>query len=113
MDTPALLGSQRKEESHGLHPCHGSEGVVEIDSFLLQEASGHQASLVLDDGAGSIPLQLEHPLKGDCAVTTGEVSELPGAVLLDRIHLQLHRDAPCRISLGLCKGPWFAVLTRE
>ena len=65
----ALLGSQRKEKSHGLHPCHGSKGIVEVDPILLHETSCHQASLVLDDGAGFIPLQPEHPLKGDRAVT--------------------------------------------
>src|SRR6185312_3054401 len=62
------------EELHGLHPCHGSEGIVEVDSLLLHETSCHQASLVLDDGASLIPLQLEHPLKGDRAVTAREVS---------------------------------------
>jgi hypothetical protein len=34
MDAPALLGSELKEESHGLHPCHKSEGVVEVDPLL-------------------------------------------------------------------------------
>jgi hypothetical protein len=86
VDTPTLLGSQRKEESHGLHPCHGSEGIVEVDSLPLQETSRHQASLVLDDGADFIPLQLEQPLKGDRAVTTREISKLPGVVLLAARH---------------------------
>ena len=42
-----------------------------------------------------------------------KVSKLPGAVLLNRIHLQLHRGAPCRVSLGLCIRPRLAVVTRK
>jgi hypothetical protein len=87
MNMPAFLGCHRKEESHGFHTCHGGEGIVEVDSFPLYETACHQASLVLDDGTGFIPLQLEHPLKGDHAVTTREISKLPGAVLLNCIHL--------------------------
>jgi len=101
MNTLAFLGSQRKEESHGFHPCHGGEGIVEVDAFLLHETACHQASLVLDDGTGFIPLQLEHPLKGDRAVTTREISKLLGAVILNRIHLCLHRGTPCRVFLSL------------
>ena len=113
MDTPAFLGSQRKEESHGFHPCHGGEGIVEVDPLLLHETACHQASLVLDDGAGFIPFQLEHPLKGDRAVTTREISKLPGAVLLNRVHLRLHRGTPCRVFLGLREGPRLAVVARK
>jgi hypothetical protein len=94
-------------------PCPESEGIVEVDSLPLQETSCHQASLVLDDDAGFIPLQLEHPLKGDRAVTTREISKLLGAVLLNRIHLCLHHDTPCRIFLGLCKRLRLAVITRK
>jgi hypothetical protein len=113
MNTPAFLGSQRKEESRGFHPCHGDKGIVEVDAFPLHETTCHQASLVLYAGTGFIPLQLEHPLKGDRAVTTREVSKLTGAVLLNCIHLRLHRDTPCRMSLGLCKGSSLAVVARK
>jgi hypothetical protein len=112
VNTPTLLGSQRKE-SHGLHPCHGSEGIVEVDFLPLQETSCHQASLVLDDGTNFIPLQLEHPLKGDHAVTTREISKLLGAVLLNCIHLRLHRGTPCRVFLGLYERPRLAVVARK
>jgi hypothetical protein len=87
MNTPAFLDSHRKEESHRFHPCHGGEGIIEVDAFPLHETACHQASLVLDDGTGFIPLQLEYPLKGDRAVTTREISKLPGAVLLNCVHL--------------------------
>jgi hypothetical protein len=113
VDTPTLLGSQRKEESHGLHPCHGSEGIVKVDSLSLQETSSHQASLALDDGADFIHLQLEHPLKGDRAVTTREINKLSGAVLLNRIHLRLHRGMSCRVFLGLCERPSLTVIARK
>jgi hypothetical protein len=113
MNTPAFLGSQCKEESHGFHPCHGGEGIVEVDTFPLHETACHQASLVLDDGIGFIPLQLEHPVKGDRAVSTREISKLPGAVLLNCVHLRLHRGTPCRVSLGLCEGPMLAVVARK
>jgi hypothetical protein len=56
MNMPAFLGSQRKEELHGFHPCHGGEGIVKVNAFLLHETVCHQASLVLDDGTGFIPL---------------------------------------------------------
>jgi hypothetical protein len=94
MNTPAFLGSQRKEEAHGFHPCHGVKGIVEVDPFPLHETTCHQASLVLDDGTGFIPLQLEHPLKGDRAVTTREISKLLDAILLNCVHQRLHRGTP-------------------
>jgi hypothetical protein len=87
MNTPAFLGSQRKEESHGFHSCHGGEGIVEVDAFPLLETACYQANLVLYDGTDFIPLQLEHPLKGDHVVTMREISQLPGAVLLNCVHL--------------------------
>jgi hypothetical protein len=113
MNTPAFLGSQRKEESHGFHPCHGGEGIVEVDAFSLCETVCHQVSLALDDGTDFIPLQLEHPLKGDHAVTMREISKLPGMVLLNCVHLQLHHGTPCRVSLGLCERPRLTVVTRK
>jgi hypothetical protein len=113
MNTSAFLGSQRKEESHGFHPCHGGEGIVEVDAFLLHETACHQASLVLDDGTGFIPLQLEHPLKGDHAVTTREISKLLGAVFLNCVHLRLHRGTPCRVSLGLHERPRLTIVARK
>jgi hypothetical protein len=91
MNTPAFLGSQRKVESHGFYPCHGGECIVEVDPFPLHETVCHQASVVLDDGTSFIPLQLEYPLKGNRVVTTREISNLTGAVLLNCIYLQLHR----------------------
>jgi hypothetical protein len=60
---------------------------VDVNPLPLHETVCHQTSLVLDDGAGFIPLQLEHPLKGDRTVTTREISKLLGAVLLNCIHL--------------------------
>jgi hypothetical protein len=87
MNTHAFLSSQRKEDSHGFYPCHGAEGIIEVDAFPLHETTCHQVSLVLDDGTGFIPLQLEHLLKGDRAVTTREISKLPGMVLLNCVHL--------------------------
>jgi hypothetical protein len=87
MNTPTFLGSQRKEESHGFHPCHGGKGIIKVDAFSLHETACHQASLMLDDGTDFIPLQLEHPLKGDRAVTMREISKLPGVVLLNYVHL--------------------------
>jgi hypothetical protein len=87
MNTPAFLSSQRKEESHGFHPCHWGKGIIKVDAFPLHETTCHQASLMLDDGTGFIPFQLEHPLKRDHAVTMREISKLSGAVLLNCVHL--------------------------
>jgi hypothetical protein len=87
MNMPAFLGSQRKEESHGFHPCYGGEGIIEVDPFPLHKTTCHQASLVLDNGTSFIPLQLEPSLKGDHTATTREISKLPGAVLLNCVHL--------------------------
>jgi hypothetical protein len=113
MNTPTFLGSQHKEESHRFHPCHRGEGIVEVDPFPLNETACHQASLMLDDGTSFIPLQLEHPLKGHRVVTTREISKLPGAVLLNCVHLQLHRDTPCSMSLSLRKRPRLAAVARK
>jgi hypothetical protein len=113
MNTLALLGSQRKEESHGFHPCHRGEGIIKVDAFLLHETMCHQASLVLDNGTSFIPLQLEHPLKCDRAVTTREISKLPGTILLNCVHLQLHHGTPCCVSLGLRERPRLTVVARK
>jgi hypothetical protein len=87
MNTPTYLGSQRKEESHGFHSCHGGEGIIEVYPLLMHENACHQMSLMLDDGAVFIPLQLEHPLKVDRMVTMREISKLLGAILLNCVHL--------------------------
>jgi hypothetical protein len=87
MNTPAFLGSQRKEESYGFYLCHGGEGIIEVDPLSLHEITCHQVSLVLDDYASFIPLQLEHPLKGDHVVTTREINKLPGVIFLNCVHL--------------------------
>jgi hypothetical protein len=113
MNTPVFLGSQRKEESHGFHPCHRGEGIVEVDPFPLHETVCHQASLVLDDGTDFIPLQLEHPLKGDRAVTTREINKLSGAVLSNCVHLRLHHGTLCQVSLGLRLRPRLIVIARK
>jgi hypothetical protein len=113
MNTPAFLGSQRKEESHGFHPCHGGEGIVEVDAFPLHETTCHQASLVFDDGTDFIPLQLEHSLKGDRVVTTREISKLPTAILLNCVHLRLHHGTPCCVSLDLRERPRLTVVARK
>jgi hypothetical protein len=89
------------------------KGIVEVDAFPLHETVCHQASLVLDDGTGFIPLQLEHPLKGDRVVSTREISKLPGAVLLNYVHLRLHRSTPCRVSLDLRERPRLTVIARK
>jgi hypothetical protein len=113
MNTLAFLGSQRKEESHGFHPCHGGEGIVKVDPFPLHKTACHQASLVLDDGTRFISLQLEHPLKGDRAVTTWEINMLLGAILLNCVHLRLHYGTPCSVSLGLCERSRLTVVARK
>jgi hypothetical protein len=87
MNMPTFLGSQCKEELHGFHLCHGGKGIIKVDPFPLHKTTCHQASLVIDDGASFIPLQLEHPLKGDHVVTTREIIKLSGAVLLNCVHL--------------------------
>ena len=63
MNMPAFLGSQRKEESHGFHPCHGGEGIVEVDAFPLHETTCHQVSLVLNDGTSFILFSLNTHLR--------------------------------------------------
>jgi hypothetical protein len=113
MNTPTFLGSQCKEESHGFHLCHGGEDIIEVDPLPLHETACHQASLALNDGTGFIPLQLEHPLKGDRAVTTREISKLSSAILPNCVHLQLHHGTPCRVSLNLRERLRFAIVARK
>ena len=87
MYTPTLLGCQR-EETNGLHPRNGREGIVEVDSLLLDEPACHQTHLVLDHCPGLILLDLVDPLKGD-------------------------RGVPCRVSLRPSEGAGLAVLVRK
>jgi hypothetical protein len=47
MNTSAFLGSQRKEESHGFHPCHGGEGIVEVDAFRCTKLRATKRALCL------------------------------------------------------------------
>jgi hypothetical protein len=65
---------------------------------------------MLDDGAGFIPLQFEHPLKSDRVMTMREIRELPGAVRLNRVHLRLHRGTPSCLFLGLRERPRLAII---
>ena len=58
MHMPTLLGRQREEETNGLHQCDGREGVVEVDSLLLNEPTRHQTCLVLGHRPGLILLEL-------------------------------------------------------
>jgi hypothetical protein len=46
-------------------------------------------------------------------VTTREINKLSGAVLLNRIHLRLHRGMSCRVFLGLCERPSLTVIARK
>jgi hypothetical protein len=113
MNTPAFLGSQRKEESHEFDSCYRGEGIIEVDPLPLDETVCHQVSLVLGDGADFIPLQLEHPLKGDRVVTTREISKLPGVVLLNCVHFRLQCGTPCRVSLSLRERPRLTIVARK
>jgi hypothetical protein len=90
--------------------AYRGEGIVEVHPLLLQEIACHLASLMLDDGAGFIPLQFEHLLKGDRAMTMREISELPSVVRLNRVHLRLHRGTPSRMFLGLCERPRLTII---
>jgi hypothetical protein len=71
--TPSLLGYQRKEETNRLHPHDGHEGIVKVDSLLLDEPARHQMRLVLDHRPGLIHLELVDPLKGDGAVASRKI----------------------------------------
>jgi hypothetical protein len=112
MNMPAFLASQRKGELHGFHLCNMGEGIIEVDAFPLHECTCHQASLVIDDGTGFIPLPLEHPLKGDRAVTTREISKLRGVVLLNSVHLRLHHERP-RLTVVARKMPLCLQIMRD
>ncbi|KAG8094539.1 hypothetical protein GUJ93_ZPchr0012g20822 [Zizania palustris] len=113
INTPTLLGCQREEDTNGLHPCNRSEGIVEVDSLLLNETACHQPSLVLDHHPGLIFLQLEHPLKGDGTVAGRKISQLPCLVPLDGVHLLLHCGTPGRVSFRLSEGTWLTVIVRQ
>ena len=84
---PALLSCQHEKEMHGLHPCNRCEIIVEVDSLLLHEPACNQSSLMLDDRTGFIFLQLEQSFDDDRTVTGWEVSQLPGPISLNGVHL--------------------------
>jgi hypothetical protein len=69
---PSLLGHQC-EETNGLHPHDRCEGVVEVDSLLLDEPMHHQTRLVLDHRPDLILLELVDPLKGDGVVASRKI----------------------------------------
>jgi hypothetical protein len=70
-------------------------------------------ALCLTMAPASSLFSLSTHFKGDRVVTTREISKLSGAVLLNCVHLRLHRGTPCRVSLGLCEGPRLTVIARK
>jgi hypothetical protein len=47
----------------GFHPRDGHEGIIEVDSFLLDKLARHQSCLVLDKHPCFVLLELEDPLR--------------------------------------------------
>jgi hypothetical protein len=107
MDAPPLLGSESEEKVDGLDASHGHECVIVVDPLLLDKAVHDEPRLVLDHLPSFILLELEHPLQSDWVVASRQVNELPRTIVLDRVHLLLHRDAPGRITLGFSEGAGF------
>jgi hypothetical protein len=96
---PPLLGSEREKDADGLNASHRHKRIVLVDPFLLDKTVRDELRLVLDHIPCLVLLELEHPLQGDRAVTGWQVNELPCMIVLDGVHLLLHRDAPGRITL--------------
>jgi hypothetical protein len=62
---------------------------------------------MLDQLPSLVLLELEHPLQSDRTVASRQVDELPRTVVLDGVHLLLHRSAPGHVTLGFGEGAWF------
>jgi hypothetical protein len=61
-------------------------------------------SLVLNDGTGFIPLQLEHPLKGDRAATFPLQIAAPTRVKSSELGLRGTVTLPVRLNMCCCVG---------
>jgi hypothetical protein len=107
VDTPPLLGSERKKDADGLDASHRRERVIVVDPFLLAETTRDEPRLVLDHLPCLILLELEHRLQGDQAVVGCQVDELPRMVVLDGVHLLLHCGVPGRVTLSFDEGAGF------
>lgn len=69
-----------------------------------------QALLCADNHPGFIFLQFEHPLQRDRAVAVRKISKIPGVVLLNSIHLLLHRDMPGYVAFRLGEEASLAIV---
>jgi hypothetical protein len=107
VDAPTLLGSKREKDADGLDASHRREHVIIVDLFLPDEIARDEPRLVLDHLPCLVLLELEDPLQGDRAVAGWQVDELPCMVVLDGVHLLLHRDVLGRITLGFSEGAGF------
>ncbi|WVZ54276.1 hypothetical protein U9M48_005100 [Paspalum notatum var. saurae] len=105
VNTPAVVRSNGKKQSHGLESSDWCEDLVEVDARLLHVAFGDEASLVLDDVAILITLHFVHPFEAYGAVTTRELDQRPRLVVADRGQLLLHRGNPIWITVGLLQSP--------
>jgi hypothetical protein len=109
VDAATLLGCEG-EETHGFHPCNRREGVVEVNSLLLDETMRHQTRLVLDHLSGLVLLELEDPLERDDMVAGWKIGQLPRLVPLNGVHLHLHRSTPCCVPFRLGEGTRLTVV---
>ena len=100
LDPPKGLGEQVRKLVLGVDIACLNAPFLQT---ALDELVPHKRALCLTMAPASSLFSLYTHLKGDRAVTTRKVSKLPSAVLLNRIHLQLHHGAPRRVSLSLYK----------
>jgi hypothetical protein len=107
VDVPPLLGSEREKDADGLNASHRSERVIVVDALLLDEPAHDEPRLVLDHLPSLVLLELEHPLQSDRAVACMQVDELSCTVVLDGVHLLVHRGAPGHVTLSFSEGAGF------
>ena len=62
MDTSVLRCCQSQQQSDRLHARYRHKDFLEVDALALDNASGNEARLMLDNGAALVPLDLVHPL---------------------------------------------------
>jgi hypothetical protein len=59
---PLLLESERQQQADRFNPRHGSEDLLEVHPQLLNVPLGDKPGFVLHHLAGTVLLDLEHPL---------------------------------------------------
>jgi hypothetical protein len=98
---PFELSGDGEQEAHRVQARDHSKNLVEVNPRPLHISFGDEPGLVLQDVAGSITLQLVHPLDSDRFLPRRKIGERPSMVRLDQVVLIAHRLQPRLVAFSL------------